>query len=459
MFRKFANKIAKNKRGNVLALTSLAAPVAIGFAGLSVDVGYGLYSKSQLRGAAELTALDIAEKYTAPNNFSISNGIFRNHDPLKVDALSLSKEGLPESHNDAAIKLGDIEIGEWDVESKVFTPGTSGPIVNAVRVKGELSEERKNRVSTFFGKFFEFSPDLHAESFAIAPLVPSFHFLNPTESGALQHSDGTTGDRTDLDIGDVWINSDADDALLASPVYAKFGAPAAFIKGGSTLSRDNYFEDVFRLPDLLAAHPEPARPVFSDPDNPLNGCDYNNLEFDSVRTVILWPGAYCGGLKIKESDIVYFVPGEYQFLDGPLEIDLSPLVYGRGVFLHFDGAGAAMDIMRSNLYLSAPIAGINKGILLFSSRSTTNGIAHEFTLSRTEFKGTFYAPDNHVSVVNSLMNGACHSLCLVADTMSVTDNSFLNWYHTFKQFTYFNDVPRVAPTVLEPYMSPYLISS
>ncbi|MEP2988269.1 MAG: TadG family pilus assembly protein [Parasphingorhabdus sp.] len=450
MLKKFIRKIIESKHGNVLALTSMAAPVVIGFAGLSIDVGYGYYSKSQLRGATELTALDITENFTKPNNFSVTGPKYKDQGTLVTNGLAISKDGLPVNHGDAAIKPTDIEVGEWNVENKVFTPGGSSPIVNAARVKGELSKARNNKISTFFGGLFGFNPDLHTDSFAIAPLVPEFHFLNPSASGALRHSDGSGTDRTDLDIGDVWINSDADDAMIASPVRGKFGAPGAFIKGGTNISGRKYYEDLFRLPDLLAAHPEPARPAFL--------CDHNNLEYDQPERVILWPGAYCGGLKIKNSQLVIFVAGTYQFLDGPLEIESSPLVYGNEIFFHFDGPGAAMDINNSSLFLAGQTSGFNKGFLIFSSRNTTNGIAHQFEGSRGEFVGTFYAPDNHISIIRSGMNGKCNSLCLVADTMSVTGNSFLNWYHGFNSLTYFKNTPRVAPTVLEPYLTPYLIS-
>ncbi|GAB5486440.1 MAG: hypothetical protein Pars2KO_00100 [Parasphingorhabdus sp.] len=453
MFNKLIKKIAKNKRGNVLALTGLTAPIFIGFAGLSIDVGYGLYSKSQLRGATESAALDIAENYTAPNNFSFHNARELDRDPLVTNGLSISKGGLPKNHRDVAIQREDIEIGEWDVESRVFTPVGSSPIVNAARVKGEMSDERNNKISTFFGKMFGFNPDLHSQAMAIAPLIPGFHFLNPTASGALRQSDGSPGDSSDLDISDIWINSDAHDALIAGLHGHNFGATGAYIKGGATLFHDRFHEDVFRLPDLLAKQPEPARPWLR------TQCDEEDLEIDTLTPVTLNPGTYCGGLNIMQSSSVTFSPGLYQFLDGPLVIAASPRVFGRDVLLHFDGPGAAINVQGSSVFFSGPTTGINKGLVIFSSRDTTGGIAHRFTGSRAEFVGTYYAPDNRILVSGSRMNGNCHSLCLVADTMSVTNRSFLNWYHGFDSLTFFNDVPRVAPTALEPYLSPYLISS
>jgi len=454
MLRKFISKLAKNKRGNVLVLTSLTAPIFIGFAGLSIDVGYGFYSKSKLRGATELTALDIAEKYTVPNNPSFAEAKNLDRNPMITDALSISQGGLPNNHKNVAIKREDVEIGEWDVESQVFTPVGSGPIVNAARVKGEMSDERNNKISTFFGKMFGFSPDLHSQAMAIAPLIPGIHLLNPTAAGALRHSNGTDTDSTDLDVGDIWINSDAPNALIASQSGWTFGATGAYIKGGATLPDDNFHEDLFRLPDLLATQPEPARPWLR------TQCDYRDLVINTLDPVTLSPGTYCGGLNIIQSSSVTFSPGLHQFLDGPLLIAASPRVFGRDVLLHFDGPGAGITVRGgSNVYFSGLTTGINKGLVIFSSRDTTGGITHNFIGSRAEFVGTYYAPDNRIVITNSNIDGKCHSLCLVADTMAVTNGSFLNWYHGFGSLTFFNGDTRVAPTALEPYLSPYLISS
>jgi hypothetical protein len=453
MLRKFINKLAKNKRGNVLVLTSLTAPIFIGFAGLSIDVGYGFYSKSQVRGATELTALDIAENYTVPNNSSFANAKNLDRNALITDGLSISQGGLPNNHKNVAIKREDVEIGEWDVESRVFTPVGSSPIVNAARVKGEMSDERSNKISTFFGKMFGFSPDLHSQAMAIAPVIPGFHLLNPTASGALRHSDGSPDDTTDLDVGDIWINSDAHNALIASPNGHTFGANGAYIKGDATLSHTRFHEDVFRLPDLLAKQPEPARPWLR------TQCDEEDYEIDTPDPVILNPGIYCGGLIVRNSSEITFSSGLYQFLDGPLQITASPRVYGEEVLLHFNGPGAAINVQDSRVHFSGPTTGPNKGLVIFSSRDTTGGIAHRFTGSYGEFVGTIYAPDNRILINATQIDGKCHSLCLVSDTLSVTNKSFLNWYHGTKGLTNFSGVPRVAPTALEPYLSPYLISS
>ncbi len=459
MFNRFIKKIANNKRGNVLTVTSLTAPVLIGFAGLSVDLGYGLYSKSQLRGATELTALDIAENYTKPNIEFVSDSVALDRQSLTTNGISVSKSALPDHHKDVAILPEDIEIGMWDVENKVFTPASTSPLVNAARVKGELSAARDNKISTFFGEMFGFSPDLRTESLALAPLIPTFHLLDPHSSGALKHSEGNGGDTSDIDIGPIWINSDADDAFIASQWSSGFGSPAAFIKGGSTLSRDKYYEQMFRLPDLIADQPEPSRPLL---------CDEQDFVVDKGpgKSATLEPGTYCGGLQIKSARLVTFKPGIYNFLDGPLEIKTPIDIYGNEVLFHFDGPGAAFDVDGATLRLTGLTTGPYKGFLVFSSRSTTRigplktRIAHKFKHTGGEVAGLIYAPDNHVDIQRSYLDGICHSLCLVANTMTVKDGSYLNWYPTktpSENWTKFYG-KRVAPKVLEPYLSPYLIS-
>lgn len=459
MFKTFLKKIYNDEVGNVLLVTSMAAPIMIGFAGLSLDVGHGLYAKSKLRGAAELTALDITENYTAPNNFSFANAAFRDHGALTGDAISFSKGGLPSNHNDVAIKPEDVEIGEWDFESRTFTPGTSGPIVNAARVKGELSSARQNKISTIFGDMFGFNPDLNSEALAIAPLIPNFHFLDSNASGALSHTDGNGGDASDLDIGDTWINSDADDAMIASQdAEITLGATGIYINGGASLSDSRYHEELFRLPDLIARQSEPSRPLL---------CDHRDREIDTTGGAILRPGTYCGGLNIKNAAYVYFYPGVYKFLDKPLKIDASTNVYGLNVLFHFDGPGAALDIQNARLFLSGRSEGDYKGFLVFSSRTSTRlqptmqRIAHRIDNVRAEFVGLIYSPDNDVEFTRTLVHGNCHSLCMVANTMSATDSTQLNWYSSLENMPtpFMNTQPRIAPTALEPYLNPYLISS
>lgn len=462
MLNRFVKKIAHNKRGNVLTITSLTAPVLIGFVGLSVDVGYGLYSKSKLRGATELTALDIAENYTTPNIAWIGNAKNLDRKSLTTNGISVSKSGLPDHHGDTAIQPSDVEIGEWNAESKVFTPVGSSPIVNAARVKGGLSAKRGNKISTLFADMFGFNPDLHTESIAVAPLIPSFHLLDPHASGALKHTEGNGGDDSDIDIGDIWINSDANDALTASKTDGTFGAPAAYIKGGTTESgnklAEKQHENLFRLPDLIASQSEPSRPLL---------CDERDHVIDTTSDVSLDPGTYCGGLDIKSAKQVHFKPGIYNFLDGPLKIHAPIVIYGNDNLFHFDGPGAALDIDGAKLLLTGRTAGTYKGFLVFSSRSSTRvgplktRISHKIKNADVEISGLIYAPDNGVDIRNTDLDGNCHSLCLVANTMSVKNGSYLNWYpHIPLQESWTkHHAKRVAPTALEPYLSPYLISS
>ncbi len=444
MLNQIIKRIFKDKTGNVMVVTAAAAPFLVGFAGLSVDVGYGLFAKSQLRGATEATALAFTENLTAPNNFSVFGS---RPDRLKqeiADSIELSSRDLPVNHKQMAVKPEDIELGQWDVENEIFTPYRSGLILNAARVKGELSSDRDNQIETFFGSMFGFSPDVRSEAFAAAPSIPNVHLLDPHASGAYHQSD-----RSDMDAGDVWVNSDADDAGIFSNVYA-LGSPAIIFKGRSNVSDTKIHENKFRLPDLLADQREPGRPFL---------CDHRDLEIDTTQRVVLDPGTYCGGLDIINARRIRFRPGIYKFLDGPLKVDAPIEILGKNILLHFDGPGAALDIRQATLQLSARRRGVFRGFLVFSSRTSTDGIAHQFDRARGQISGTIYAPDNPISFRGSFLDGTCHSLCIVSASLSFSDSTFLNWHQAFKLVAPLDTEPRVAPAALEPYLTPYLIYS
>ncbi|WP_299323076.1 pilus assembly protein [Parasphingopyxis sp.] len=441
MFKKIRSFI-NDRRGNVLVTTAIAAPVMAGFAGLAVDVGHTYYSQSQLRGAVEASALAHAENYTASEVWSIGYGQFRNHANDIASSILISQQNLPDNHGYVAIDSSDFERGQWDIENEVFTPFEPGLILNAVRVRGEMSADRDNAVSTFFGRMFGYSPDLTAEVYAAAPIIPTFHLLDPHASNAY-YRDASS----DTDGGDIWVNSDAVDAFFSGDSTG-MGSVGIYIKGGATGAlRSKVRQNMFRLPDLLVDQAEPHRP----------SCSHTDMEIDTPSHVVLNPGAYCGGLTITRAASVTFNPGIYNFLDGPFSVLASTSVRGSDVLLHFDGRDAALDIQNGDIDFGGRRTDEFRGFVVFSSRDSTDEIPHRITNARAQFAGVVYMPDNPLFINDSFVNGNCHTLCLVSARLNISNSSFLNWYRNFNLQAPLSAEPRVTPAVLEPFLRPYLI--
>ncbi|MEM8694792.1 MAG: pilus assembly protein TadG-related protein [Pseudomonadota bacterium] len=445
MFRKFVRALLKNDSGNVLIVSAVGAPIVIGFAGLSIDVGHSLYSKSRLQGASEASALAQAENFTASENISIASLTYSRNLTNEIAAsILISQQDLPDGHANVAIQSGDFEIGQWDIENEVYTPHQPGMIMNAVRVRGEMSADRNNQISTFFSRIFGYSPDLSSDVYAAAPLIPTLHLLNPIAAQSY-YRDASS----DTDSGDIWINSSAPDAFFAGD-DAGMGSRGIFIKGGASGAIGSKVrQDVFRLPDVLADQVEPRRP---------GTCLANDMEIDTPSDVTLMPGAYCGGLTITRAGSVTFTPGIYNFLDGPLTVTADTNVVGTDVLLHFDGPDARLNIQNGDIHFGGRHEDEFRGFVVFASRHSTSGATHRINNADATFVGVVYMPDNFFDLDNGDVDGSCHTVCLVADRMRARNGSHLNWHSTFSVSGPLASEPRPTPIVLAPYLRPYLIT-
>lgn len=433
----------KDEKGTVAILTAVCIPVLIGFIGLAVDMGYIYYTKSRLQGATDSAALHFAGKNTATHHL-MSIGI-KDHDAeaMVAEAIQFALPNLPAGHNNNAIVQSDFEYGEWDVANEVFMPESARTITrNAVRVVGKMAREegRNNPIDTFFTKLFHFTPDISVESFAVAPIVPAIHVLHPTARGALR-----TATRTDIDSGDVWINSNARHAILAGP-NTSFGSPT-ITAGDANISARNLFPNRYPIDDLLAAEKNPTH----------SGCDYINEEIDTTVPATISPGVYCGGLRVKNVDVLTLLPGEYHFVDGPFRVETANNVVGTDVLLHFDGVGAHLQLFASTYRISGRQSGDHAGYVIFSNRDTTENSVHQ-TSHRGQLSGVFYAPVSHVAL-GGPVDGVCHSMCLVAETLYM--KGFTNWYSGGTTFTSFTGAAMYLPppNALLPSLRPNLIAS
>jgi hypothetical protein len=154
------------------------------------------------------------------------------------------------------------------------------------------------------------------------------------------------------------------------------------------------------------------------------------------ETMRLTPGTYCGGLAIKSSSVVTLEPGEYVFLDGPLQIDSQASVRGDEVMLAFLGPTSTLYLYSGAvLEVTSPTTGTYANIQFFGDRQAyrgpgsngANGPNLWFTVigdSVLKYDGVLYAPSFHVWFAGgSIVNGKSPNYAAIAKKLWFQDNT------------------------------------
>jgi hypothetical protein len=129
-------------------------------------------------------------------------------------------------------------------------------------------------------------------------------------------------------------------------------------------------------PDVITDCPAFADPLAARPEPTPGPCSHNNLIIDGGSHT-LFPGTYCGGLKIKGAASVTLAPGVYAILDGELRVDDDASLTAEEAGFFLKGAGAEINFGRkSSISLSGPRSGPLAGLLFFESRSQSKTTTH-----------------------------------------------------------------------------------
>ena len=141
----------------------------------------------------------------------------------------------------------------------------------------------------------------------------------------------------------------------------------------------------------------------------------------------LYPGTYCGGIRVNGNSWLNFNAGTYVLAGGGMTIKGNAWMTGTGVtFYNTTGTGGYGAITlngNSQSNFSAPTSGPLAGILFFQDRSIPKGAAASTITgnSNSTFDGALYFPTTQVTYVgNSSLNG--YSI-VVADKVLINGNS------------------------------------
>lgn len=168
-------------------------------------------------------------------------------------------------------------------------------------------------------------------------------------------------------------------------------------------------------PDPLAARAGPAVPA----------CDAakTNLTI-SGGSVMLYPGIYCGGLKITNGATVTFAAGTYIIKDGQFRVDGGAAISGSYVGFYFTGVNASLRFdAASTIDLTGPKNGVMAGILLFQDRSSDDQTFQIDSGNAGKLIGTVYLPKGNLQLGGAQPVGQASAFTIVVSKTIQINNS------------------------------------
>lgn len=150
-----SNKL-RQKRGGVAVMVGLSIVVLFGFAALVIDVGYALVARNQLHNIADASALaatrELGRKYLAMTSAERSTYVLTTLDRTDIETQGINVAQLNYATGISfTLDPTDIEIGQWDPDSKTFTVTDNQP--NAVHVTSRRdTTQADGPISMFFAR-------------------------------------------------------------------------------------------------------------------------------------------------------------------------------------------------------------------------------------------------------------------------------------------------------------------
>ena len=145
-----------DQKGVTALLVTVLMVILLSFIALSIDYGYGLVTRNELQNAADAAALAatrelgeiyVGMSYEDQQNYNAED----DSDGIKQVAKDVALKNRAGGKN-ITINDDEITIGQWDGETKTFTPTLDQP--DAVRVMARRDGSANGPITTFFAKIF-----------------------------------------------------------------------------------------------------------------------------------------------------------------------------------------------------------------------------------------------------------------------------------------------------------------
>ncbi len=414
------NARGRRESGQMLVLFVIMLGVLLGFVAMSVDVGLILHERRSLQnaadaaalagaselpespGAAEAKALEWAENngYTSENGATITVNTSYQGDPNSVEVVIEVEIPFIFAR---ALGLESTGVGARAVASNTTgsVPGVAllalNPVGGSSFVKGGTSDLIINGGGAII--------------------------VNDASQGAIQRSGS----------GDVIASGGFYHYYQGSWVSSGVGQFIPEPVPVTTQMADPLSGLVPPDPYVVGPYQNYSGGTAADPDTKtLNSGDY-----------VLRPATYWGGIEIRSTANVTFLPGTYVLAGGGLKIVGSGTVTGEGVFFYntfdpenqepsADGQCGEINLRGSASFtFTAPTEGPYEDILFWQDEACTNTMKHEGTGDSTS--GVYYLPTARLDLSGS---GNVGSVQIIANTVDISGGSDL-----IIDFMNFLDIP------------------
>jgi Putative Flp pilus-assembly TadE/G-like len=376
--------------GNTAVMFALTAPILLGGVGLATDAGLWESAHRKLQDAADSAAISAVVGFQAG-----------------VD-VTTQADAVAASYNFVNGVSGTTVTAHWPPQSGAYTGNKSA-------VEVIVSQPQARLFSSIFGGQ---KVNDHGRAVALQTGNACVLALDQAAAGAVsaQGSVGVNANNCNI-YSDSNSSSSVNAGGSATISARQIGAVGAF-SGQSSMTTTNGFYHGGVLTDPYAYVTPPS----------FSGCDQNN--FTAKSTVTIYPGVYCGGMKLNANANVTLSPGIYFIDQGSLSVNGSATLSGAGVTIIFTSSTGSNYATASinggaTVNLTAPSSGPTAGIVLFGDRNMPVGTTFGLEGGANQaLNGVTYFQKGAVSFAGgaSTFNGCSQ---IVADTVTFVGNSGL----------------------------------
>ncbi len=403
-------KLWRDRMGGIMVYAAIAAPVLIGAAGLSVDIGLWYANKRLVQSAVDSAALAGALELqrSSGDTTSIVNAV-------NADAL-----------------INGFSAADGDTITVDLTDSPEVEVIITRPTPGLLSQV-----------LFTETTNVQARAVAEASVNDSCIWsLNDSASGAI-----TVSGSANVELGCGVIANSGDAAGIDENGTGCLTATEIKIVGGTEGDCVNptATTGIASVGDPLAALEAPSYTSCVGGSPPVTlggGADYT-----------LNPGVYCGSINITTSGTVTFSPGLY-VLDGVgLTINGSSTVYGEDVSFYLSQNGNVNDNIAisggATVILSAPSDGPLPGILFYHDRNGSGNITHNLTGgANMQLNGILYFPTTDLKFTGGAELNESASI-IIADEVTFTGEVHLGGFTTAPGNAILGNALMLQATLLE----------
>ena len=348
-------RLARNERGNVLAMAAATLPMLLGAAGFGIDTMQIAVMKRQMQRAADAGALAgaYALAQSASVDRAVGNDLVKNRHPLLSEPQSVL----------VGPRLGFDRTVSVQLVSRPRLPFmslfTKGPATIGGEATAALIDEGKFCVLSLYGG---------------------------TDSGVVVGGNA----RVDLGCG-IATNARGANAISATGSTYVNASPLMAVGG---LSGGGNFAGEVKLQPYSSMQKDPFAGI-GDP--PAQSCS-KTVTVAPSEVATLEPGCY-GSLDIKGTATL--APGTYYINGGDLAFGSQAHVTGSGVTFVMTGPGGNAGDLRMNgqahVDLTAAATGDYAGLLFYRDRRAGNIEIKVNGGATSKMVGAFYAPSSDIT--------------------------------------------------------------